>query len=105
LLKEKGITCLAHVGIDVQVGNTTTRWKKVGSLGLVGTQKDEWNYYIRGLVSVGIELNNENDKLLWSWDTKQRKVNAKLAYKAQLLEGGVVEPKFCFLRFGDDNYL
>jgi len=28
LLKEKGITCLAHARIDVQVGNMSTRWKK-----------------------------------------------------------------------------
>jgi hypothetical protein len=48
------------------------------------------------LVSDGIELNDEKYSLLWSWDTKQGQVNAKLAYKVQVMEDREVEPKFWY---------
>jgi hypothetical protein len=96
LLKEQGITCLAHAGTFTQEGNNFTRWKKAESLGLEGAQKDEWKNYTKGLVSVGIELNDEKDRLLWSWDTKQGQVNAKLAYEVQVMEDRGVETKFWY---------
>jgi hypothetical protein len=48
------------------------------------------------LVSDGIEPNDEKYSLLWSWDTKQGQVNAKLAYKVQVMEDREVEPKFWY---------
>jgi len=71
-----------------------TRWKKAESLGLEGDLKDEWKNYIKGLVSSGIELNYEKDRLFSSWDTKQGQVNAKQAYKVQVLEGREEETKY-----------
>jgi hypothetical protein len=55
-------------------------------LGLVGDQKEEWDNYLKGLIGSGFVLNNENDILLWSWDTKKGQVNAKQAYEVQMLE-------------------
>ena len=70
-LKEQGITYLAHAGSNTQEGIFYTRWKNVDTLGLVGSLKDEWIKYTNGLVNVGIELINEKDSLLWSWETKE----------------------------------
>ena len=41
-----------------------------------------------------IELNNEKDILLWSCDTKNGQVNAKKAYKVQVLEDMEEETKY-----------
>jgi hypothetical protein len=38
----------------------------VEALGLEGEQKEEWNNYVKGLVGLRYELNNEKDILLWS---------------------------------------
>jgi hypothetical protein len=104
-LKEQGIECLAHAGTNVQEGFSFTRWKKEESLGLEGVLKDEWKNYIRGLVSAGIELNDEKDRLLWSWDTKKGQVNAKQAYKVQVMEGkGRRIQNSGTQRFGSGNY-
>jgi ribonuclease HI len=96
LLKEQGITCLAHAGSNTQEGLNPTRWKTVDTLGLEGALKDEWINYTKGLVSVGIELTDEKDSLLWSWDTKEGQVTSKLAYKVQMLEGRGEETKFWY---------
>jgi hypothetical protein len=45
--------------------------KSDDTLGLVGSLKDEWIKYTNGLVNVGIELIDEKDSLLWSWETKE----------------------------------
>jgi hypothetical protein len=68
-LKAQGIEFLAQAGsIDLE-GTSFSRWKKAETFGLEGEKKEEWTNYIKGLVSSGIELNNEKDILLWSWDT------------------------------------
>jgi hypothetical protein len=72
------------------------KWKNVETLGLEGAQKDEWIKYTKGLVNARIELNDEKDSLLWSWDTKQGQVNAKLAYEVQVMEDTGVEPKLWY---------
>jgi len=115
-LKEQGITCIAHAGFkytgsnflykvekcwyfrksNIQERTFYTRWKNVDTLGLVGSIKDEWIKYTNGLVNAGIELTGEKDSLLWSWDTKEGQVNAKLAYKVQMLEGRGEESKFWY---------
>jgi hypothetical protein len=59
---------------------------------LEGVQKDEWTNYTKGLVNAGIKLNDEKDNLMWSWDTKQGQVSAKLAYEVQVMEDMGVEP-------------
>jgi hypothetical protein len=97
LLKEQGIEFLANAGTNVHEGFSFTRWKKAESLGWEGVLKYEWTNYTRGLVSVGIDLNAEKDRLLWSWDTKKRQVNAKQDYKVQVMEGREEEPKFWYL--------
>jgi hypothetical protein len=61
-----------------------------------GVLKYEWTNYTRGLVSVGIDLNVEKDRLLWSWDTKKGQVNSKQAYKVQVMEGREEEPKLWY---------
>ena len=66
------------------------------TLGLEGSLKDEWINYTKGLVSTWIELTDDKDSLVWSWDTKEGQVNAKLAYKVQMLEGRGEEPKFWY---------
>jgi hypothetical protein len=63
---------------------------------LEGVQKDEWTNFTKGLVNVGIKLNDEEDNLMWSWDTKQGQVNAKLAYEVQVMEDMGEEPKFWY---------
>ena len=95
-LNEQGIECLAHARTNVQEGFSFTRWKKAESLGWEGVLKYEWTNYTRGLVSVGIDLNAEKDRLLWSWDTKKGQVNVKQAYKVQVMEGKEEDPKFCY---------
>jgi hypothetical protein len=52
-----------------------TRWRtKIGM-----------DCYVKVLVWIGIELNDENDTLLWSWNTKGGQVNAKQAYEVLCL--------------------
>jgi hypothetical protein len=95
-LKAQGIEFLAQAGSIVLEGLSFTRWKKEESLGLEGELKEEWTNYIKGLVSSGIELNNEKDRLMWSWDTKKGQVNAKQAYKVQVLEDMEEETKYWY---------
>jgi hypothetical protein len=40
----------------------------------------------KGIIWTGIELNDENDTLVWSWNTKGGQVNAKQAYEVQCLD-------------------
>jgi len=68
-LKEKGIIFLANVELVDLTNSNMTRWKKVEVLGMVGDQNEEWDNYLKGLTGSGFVLNNENDILLWSWDT------------------------------------
>jgi hypothetical protein len=82
---------------SVDLENTRqTGWIKAEVLGLEGDSKDEWNNYVKGLTSLGIELNNEKDLLMWSWDTKSGQVSAKKAYEVQMLEDEVTEPVFWY---------
>jgi len=54
--------------------------------GLVG---EEWNNFVKGLISSSIDLNNEKDTLMWFWNTKRGQVNEKHAYEVQIwMEGG-----------------
>ena len=46
----------------------------------------EWDNYVKGLVGSGFELNEENNTLIWSWNTKEGQVNAKQAYEVQMME-------------------
>jgi hypothetical protein len=73
-----------------------TTWKKAESLGLEGEQLVEWNNFVKGLIGSGIDLNNEKDTLLWSWDTKRGQVNAKQAYEVQILMEGGVDSNFWY---------
>jgi hypothetical protein len=77
VLKEKGINFLAQAGTGSMENTCHTRWKKVELLGLDGALKEEWNYFIKGLIGSGFELNNDKDILIWSWDTKDGQVSAK----------------------------
>jgi len=54
-----------------------TRWKKVELLGMDEALKEECNYFIKGLIGSGFELNNDKDIIIWSWDTKDGQVSAK----------------------------
>jgi hypothetical protein len=82
----KNITSTIHIiGTNVLAQERTLtyedpsllRWKIAEFLGLDGEQKEEWDYYVKGLVWTGIELNDEKDYLLWSWNIKGGQVNAK----------------------------
>jgi hypothetical protein len=96
MLKEQGITCLAHARTLEQEGIDHSRWKTTEALGLKGAHKVEWTNYTKGVVSSGIELNEEKDRLLWSWDTKHGQVTTKLAYEVQMMEERGVETKFWY---------
>lgn len=95
-LKAEGVEYFSQAGIIDMEDTSHKNWKKVETLGLEGEKKEEWNNYVKGLVGSGYELNNENDTLLWSWDTKGGQVNAKQAYEVQLLEEVVEEPTFWY---------
>jgi hypothetical protein len=56
---------------------------------------EEWKNYVKGLVSTGINLKDDKDTLIWSWDTKGGQFNAKQAYEVQLLEEEV-QPNFWY---------
>ena len=71
-----------------------TGWIKAYVLGLEGDLKYEWNNYVKGLVSLGIELNKDKYLLMWSWDTKSGQVSAKKAYEVQMME--VIETELVF---------
>jgi len=95
-LKAQGIEYLAQVRSSEGEDISGSRWKKAEALGLIGDQKEDWNKYVKGLVSSGTILNNNKHTLLWSWDTKRDQVNAKLAYKVQMVELWDVDPCFWY---------
>jgi hypothetical protein len=96
LLKEQGVTCLAHAKTNIQVSSISTNWKSVEMLGLEGVHKEEWTKYTKGMVNARIKLNDEKYCLIWSWDTKQGQVSTELAYEEQVTEVMGVEPKFWY---------
>jgi hypothetical protein len=95
-LKDLGFEFLAQVGTVDLENSRQTGWIKAEVLGLEGDLKDEWNNYVKGLVSLGIELNKDKDLLMWSWDTKSGQVSAKKAYEVQMLEVVETEPVFWY---------
>jgi hypothetical protein len=103
LLKDLGLEFLAQVGTVDLENSRHTGWIKAEALGLEGDTKDEWNNYVKGLVSSGIELNNDKDLLMWSWDTKSGQVSAKKAYEVQMLEDVVTEPAFWYMISGNGS--
>jgi hypothetical protein len=63
-LKAQGIEFIAQTGTLDLEGTRHTSWKKAEDLGLEEEQKDEWNNYVKGLVGLGYELNNDTYILL-----------------------------------------
>jgi len=99
-LKEKGIVFLANAKLVDLTNLNTRRWKKAKFMWLVGDKKEEWDNYLKGLTGSGFVLNNENDILLWSWDTKKGLVNAKQAYEVQMLEKDTEETNCYYKELG-----
>ena len=45
----------------------------------------EWKGYIIGLKSLGLQISEEDDSFLWSWNSKNGEINAKMAYDTLFL--------------------
>jgi hypothetical protein len=97
-LKDQGLHFLARAGVNIMEDVVHKRWLKHENLGLEGELKHDWSNYTKGLSGSGIDLNDEKDLLLWSWDTKRGQVSAKLAYNALLLEERVEAPMFWYTK-------
>jgi hypothetical protein len=97
VLKEKGIEFLAQAGTGSMENTRHTSWKKAELLGLDGELREEWNFFLKGLIGSGFELNSDKDTLLWSWDTKGGQVSAKKAYEVQMMETVEVEQNFWYV--------
>ena len=67
-----------------------TCWKYANSLNLNSQFKEEWINFIKSLRLCGIALVNRQDSLLWSWNTKNGILSAKLAYEAITFEAKLI---------------
>jgi hypothetical protein len=80
-LHSKGLKFMAQVAsIDTRFLHGFN-WKSAEMLDLSGEQKNEWEIYVRELKYSGFVLSVESDSIVWSWDSKGRKVFAKQAYE------------------------
>ena len=57
-------------------------WKSAHSLNINPQYISEWNLYTKTLRRGGITLGEREDKLLWSWNTTNAILFAKLAYES-----------------------
>ena len=69
-------------------------WKKAKELELHVPFIEEWNMFLIGLQSRGIQLIYEVDVVIWSWIVQNGMVNAKLTYEAIFCTSQVMDYKW-----------
>ena len=81
-----GFITIVDVGLNCSNSTGLEIWLFAKDIGLDGVWAKEWNYYIKNLKLVGIVLSYEDDKLIWSWNTRKGEPIAKLVYDSLFLE-------------------
>jgi hypothetical protein len=64
--------------------------------GLTEELKFEWDNYVSTLRDSGINLTNENDNMVWSWNRTPGTITAKLAYQSILFFNNSEEKKWWY---------
>ena len=81
-LKEKGISSLEDASSYTDRNQRGIVWKSVQELELAENDASVWNSYINQLKANFIHLNEEKDKLKWTWNTRDGKFSTKMGYEA-----------------------
>ena len=75
-LHDNGIVFLAQVSILNANAHLSQSWKFVTDLAIPSDFQQEWDTYIIGSNSCGLQLFEEEDTLFWSWNGKNGEVTS-----------------------------
>ena len=90
-LVDRGVRLLADASSRTE-DHRGTIWKTAQELGLEENEAAKWRRYINQLGNNFILLTEDRDKLIWTWNMKERKFSAKLGYETTVqLESKQIE--------------